>query len=307
MKKNYLKNFGVLAASLFIALSATAAEVGELLYPEDNVIYEVTSPTTVKVIGFTKAFATPEFAFPETITAADVTYTVTSIEKFIDNTVIKKLTIPGTVNEIKLDWQGIKGATNLETVIFKEGFTTLAKGAFQNCKSLQTVVLPTGVKEIPAYVFQNCTSLASIVLPNTVTNVAAQAFSGCTSLEKIVSMAGVPPTFEKEGLPEGLTLGVPETAFDAYDTALGDIFDYIEVDAEATTNIQTALAPMPTVRVEGRNVVVAGAYAKVAVYTAAGTQVGNVSSVNGHAAVWVPYAGIYIVKADNHSFKILVR
>ena len=309
MKKNYFKSLGLLFVSLFVSMAVNA---GELIYPADNVIYEKVSDTDVKVVGYVKGFSAEDFTFTSTVQYGDNTYNVVAIDKFIDNTKIKHITIQGGIKGITLNWQGFKGATNLESVTFESGVTKLAKGCFQNCPALTSVVLPEGVTEIPGYAFQGCTSLKEIVLPASVTNIATDAFVGCTALEKIVCCSTTPPTIATSTafLDNNVTLGCPESALDAYDAAYGDKFGYVEADSRATavaTGVSAVAVAKANVAVNGKAIAVANAKGEVAVYSAAGAQVAKVVANGNDVELAVSAAGVYLVKVNGETVKVLVK
>lgn len=178
---------------LWWATTASAA-VGDKIYPADNVIYEVTSASEVKIVGYTSAFSITNWNIPRSIESEGISYTVSAIDKFINNTIVQTITIPSSVKAMTTNWQGFKGCTNLQRVTFENGFTTLAKGAFQNCTALTEVILPQGVTEIPTYTFQ-ATGLQRIKLPASVTSINSNAFVGCNNLTEISFEGNTPPTF----------------------------------------------------------------------------------------------------------------
>lgn len=66
-----------------------------------------------------------------------------------------------------------------------DGVTTIAPGAFNNCRILRSVRLPMTVKTIGFRAFEDCQSLADCAMPSSVENIAFQAFANCRSLEHV--------------------------------------------------------------------------------------------------------------------------
>lgn len=129
-------------------------------------------------------------------------------------------------------------------VIFDSDLSMLGKdgsmyGAFESMKTLKSVVLPDGMTEIGAYSFFKCTALESVVLPAnlrtigsqslvstkltsinipaSVTEIAYKAFTQ-TPLTTVNVFATTPPSlYDKNELPTGVTVYVPEESIKAYE------------------------------------------------------------------------------------------
>lgn len=65
-----------------------------------------------------------------------------------------------------------------------EGVTSIAEGAFRDCKALMQVELPETLKTIGDGAFEGCTSLKSIDLTS-VTSIGERAFLNCQALEEV--------------------------------------------------------------------------------------------------------------------------
>ena len=72
---------------------------------------------------------------------------------------------------------------NVTSITIPEGVTSIANGAFAECKSLKSVTIPNGVTSIGGEIlmgaFYNCTSLERITIPESVESIGANAFLGC--------------------------------------------------------------------------------------------------------------------------------
>lgn len=220
MKTTFTKKMFLVITLCWMTLMAFSA-VGDKIYPTDNIIYDVTSDTEVRVGGFTKSFATTNLVFSPFIESGGITYAVTGIGVFTKNTVIQTVRVPGSVKSFTTAWQGFAGCTNLASIVFEKGFTTLAKGVFKDCVALKEVVLPEGVQEIPTYTFQN-TGVESMTFPSTVKTVNTNAFAGCSALKELRFNGTIPPTFTKNSDGKAfdeVTLVVPVGAAAAFGAA----------------------------------------------------------------------------------------
>lgn len=112
-------------------------------------------------------------------------------------------------------------------------------GAFESMKTLKSVVLPDGMTKLGAYSFYNCTKLESVVLPANLKTIGSQSLSATglttinipasvteiayrafvqTSLKTVNVFATTPPSlYDKNELPVGVTVYVPEESIKAYE------------------------------------------------------------------------------------------
>ena len=66
-------------------------------------------------------------------------------------------------------------ASQIKTVVFEEGMTTICDEAFSACNNLESVVLPDSLKEIGKSAFAYCRSLKSINIPEGVKKIGEYA------------------------------------------------------------------------------------------------------------------------------------
>lgn len=117
-------------------------------------------------------------------------------ECFRDNTVIKKIVLPGTISEIPE--RAFEGCTNLEEVVIPSQCTTIMEGAFKDCKKLKTITLELfedrknnmldgffGTLTAGKSAFEGCSSLEKIVNSERLTTAYDRAFANCSSLKEI--------------------------------------------------------------------------------------------------------------------------
>lgn len=89
-------------------------------------------------------------------------------------------------------WGGVDNESylNIQTVVIKEGVTTIGEGAFAFCENLTSVTIPEGVTSIGEMAFSSCRSLASVTIPEGVTNIG-NAFGFCENLTSIAIPSSV--------------------------------------------------------------------------------------------------------------------
>lgn len=105
----------------------------------------------------------------------------------INDTLINKLIIPNTVNQIK-------------------------NYAFYNCSSIDTLIIGETVSSIGSSAFYGCTGLTSLSIGSIVANIGSSAFSGCTGLSSIFSECTTAPslgTSAFDNVPESIPVHIP--------------------------------------------------------------------------------------------------
>lgn len=137
-----------------------------------------------------------------------------SSSAFTNRSIVKTLTIPGTVNTIAS--KTFSGCTELTTITFEEGVEQIAdsypiwpancvltSGAFQGCTKLKTINFPDSLVYIGARAFEGCTGLTTVIIGNGVKTIGgkyhsyvggphpAGAFTGCTNLAAVSIPYGV--------------------------------------------------------------------------------------------------------------------
>jgi len=73
----------------------------------------------------------------------------------------------------------------IKRIVIPEGYTSIGKWAFENCKGLTEVKLPESFAYIKEKAFDGCTGLTEINLPKNLTFIKDNAFRACTGLTKI--------------------------------------------------------------------------------------------------------------------------
>ncbi len=73
----------------------------------------------------------------------------------------------------------------IDTVVIKEGVTTLGADAFADFTHLKSVTFPSTMTTIGSGAFLTCSRLETLVLPNRLTRIESGAFLGCEQLTSI--------------------------------------------------------------------------------------------------------------------------
>ena len=106
---------------------------------------------------------------------------------FSGNETIHQLTLPVTVKTVGA--YCFANCTNLDTVIFSQGLTSIMEGAFYNCRTLHTITIPEGITTIENATFSECTNLGIVILPQSLTTIGDEAFKNCVTIHEMV----IPP------------------------------------------------------------------------------------------------------------------
>lgn len=74
---------------------------------------------------------------------------------------------------------------NLKSVSIPNNVTTIGEWAFAFCNNLASITIPPNVKSIGNCAFMNCESFSTVTIPSSVTSIGTQAFSDCTNLSSV--------------------------------------------------------------------------------------------------------------------------
>ena len=94
---------------------------------------------------------------------------------------------------------------------------------FANCVSLD-LTRTAGITAVPSWCYSGNSKLTQIYLPSSVQAIENYAFNNSTALNTLVCLAVTPPTLGYNvfaGIPEGLTVYVPEKSIELYEAADG--------------------------------------------------------------------------------------
>ena len=80
-------------------------------------------------------------------------------------------------------WYSYRG--DIQTVVIKDGVTSIGVYAFDGCSGLTSVTIPSSVTSIGSGAFSGCSGLTSVTIPNNVTSIGLYAFYGCSGLTSV--------------------------------------------------------------------------------------------------------------------------
>lgn len=110
-------------------------------------------------------------------------------EKAFKNTKIKKVTLPETIESIKID--AFRNASNIESMTLPSSVVEIRANAFANMSNLTHITLPEGLKDIRGGAFAYDTNLTNVKLPSTLEYLGGSAFSHCSSITEITIPKGI--------------------------------------------------------------------------------------------------------------------
>ena len=73
--------------------------------------------------------------------------------------------------------------------IIPESVTSIADGAFRDCKKLPSIIFPNSIVYIGEHAFEGCSALTKVIIPDSVNGIGYKAFAHCTEL-KYLSIGG---------------------------------------------------------------------------------------------------------------------
>ena len=138
--------------------------------------FTLTEDNTYKVELTDLGKAASEIVIPSTYNDLPVTKLGSNFANGIK--AIKKVTIPGTIEEIPNN--SFNGATNLKEVNLNEGLLKIGDNAFRST-SLEKVIIPTGVTSIGSLAFDSISSLYHVYIPKSVVTMGTYAFDAINS------------------------------------------------------------------------------------------------------------------------------
>ncbi|MCU7559141.1 leucine-rich repeat protein [Riemerella anatipestifer] len=264
-----------------------------------------------------------DVVIPEYVIYNGKNYQVTKIgaSYFYNNTGVTSVSIPKTV--IEIGSQAFMYCSSLEKVNLPYALNKIGSYAFFSCKKLKEIQILNGVSEIEKNTFSNCTSLERIILSKSVNKIDYFAFSGLYSLKEIIIENSTPPSLlstsfantPKDGLNTGkkeITVKVPKGAKLQYESSEEwknfSIVEDIEVLGISNENKKTFFKVYPN-PITDVFFIETEHSTPVTIYSITGKQVKTLYLDRGKNKIDIlgMPQGVYIVKTDNYTDKIIVK
>jgi len=155
-------------------------------FTADGINYTITSatqPLTVAVAN-NSAF-TGVLVIPETVTNANITYSVTSINDnaFYNCSGLTSVTIGNSV--LTIGSAAFFQSIALTSVTIGNSVTSVGGYAFYDCSAITSLTIGNSVTFIGDSAFYNCSDLLSVTIPNSVTFIDGSAFAICSALTSV--------------------------------------------------------------------------------------------------------------------------
>lgn len=200
--------------------------------------------------------------------------------------------------------------TNWRDYVVPATVEHIAEYAFYGCDAMKTITFPSRLTTIGISAMENCRLIGSVTLPPTITAIGANAFKGCDGLKDIHCQTGTPPALNPFRTPFGYltdlsakTLYVPIGSATAYAAApvWADFGTIVEEEGSSVGNL--AVAPV-RVAVEDRTITVMGtdSHSEISLIGIDGRVLAR-----GTNAFTVDNAGVYIIRVNSRTFKVLIK
>ena len=285
-----------------LVIPNTITEIKTCAFAGCSGLTSVTIPNSVTSIG------NGAFDGCKGLTSVTIPNSVTSIgnSAFANCSGLTSVTIPNSVTSIGNT--AFANCSSLTSVTIPNSVTSIGDKAFYGCSGLTSVTIPNSVTSIGNSAFSNCYRLTSVTIPNSVTSIGDSVFNNCFDLTEIYCKATNPPTCSTEDQPfsdrtlQYVTLYVPTGCKSAYES-VDPWRNFWNIEEMDFSGVESTLADDVNISIENVNIVIGGAdNAKVEVYNMNGQCV-----YNGNATtIPVSTKGLYIVKVNNKSFKVIL-
>ena len=288
-------------------------------------VYYYTSNDTISDYMFLNCIALRNVTLPNSVTSIGnsafsgctslisitIPNSVTSIgdDAFYSCTRLTNITIPNNVTSIGDN--AFYSCTSLTSITIPNSVTSIGNHAFAS-SGLTSVIIPNSVTSIGNYAFQDCSRLTSITIGNNVTSIGGSAFSGCSKLVEIYSKNPTPPSVYgytggysfSNATKKACRLYVPTGSYALY-LRSWDFDNIIETNFDITAINQINTDNTVIKSVANGIAIETKESTPVSVFNLSGQKVYQ-SVVNGNMEIPLN-KGIYIVKMNNESEKIIVK
>ena len=196
--------------------------------------------------------------------------------------------------------------TKLRSVVVTDKETEISDNEFYGCTNLKNISMGDDIEKIGDWAFSGCSSLDYFAFGSGMKSIGKEAFSDCTAMTKLISRTVTPPTCSTQALDDinkwVCELFVPKSAVSAYQGA-NQWKEFFFIKDLESSSVESTLADDVNISVENGNIVVNGTEnANVEVYNVNGQCVYS----GTETTIPVTAKGLYIVKVNNKSFKVIL-
>ena len=194
----------------------TVTTIADSAFANRSALTAVTFPATLTAIG------PSAFSNCDGLTVIDLPEGLTTLGNRAFAYMDGELTVTIPQSLTKAEIFGPFQYSNIQTVQFREGVTTIIDNLFYCVEALPAITLPEALTEIGASAFSGCKALQTIDIPDSVSVIGEDAFSNCTGLQTVRFPAGLQTIGSSAfsnctgltalSLPEGLR-SIGESAF----------------------------------------------------------------------------------------------
>jgi hypothetical protein len=222
---------------------------------------------------------------------------------------LTSINLPNSLLNIE---QGAFFYTGLISITLPNNLKELGEEAFEECHSLISIVIPEGITRIERATFEDCDNLVSVTLPKSITYIDERAFYDCKSLKSMEVKWDIPlfidldvdDIFRNINL-RTCTLYVPKGTILLYLTAniwreFGSIKEKDPASIYQINQNKVLITTTPNgIAIETKEIV------PISIFNISGQKIYQ-SIINENAEINLN-KGVYIVRGDNETKKVIVR
>jgi len=223
---------------------------------------------------------------------------------------LKEILIPASTTDIEM--RAFENCRSLKTINFGENsqLKTIGNWSFYACHALENINIPTGVTTIGDGAFWSCDYLKNVNLPSSILSIGDNSFEACKSISKIKVNAIIPPALNDNTfnlVDKNIPVIVPEGSLIAYKTT--PIWkDFKNLSSSDINSIDNANQLQYAIFTKGQNILINNAMnCKITVLDVSGRIVSTIQKATEFEKICIINPGIYFVKVDRQTTKIIIE
>jgi hypothetical protein len=211
------------------------------------------------------------------------------------------ITIPNSITSLGVDFLG--GCTSLKSIKIPDAVKSIGGAAFMDCYALTSIYIPSSVTFIGDRAFCNCTSLNTVSIPSSILHLGREAFGYCTKLESINSYNANP---SMTSLDYDVFYSVPTSTCTLYVPTGSKSLYSVAPQWSAFVNIVEKLNSV-VIFISSGSIILQNIKkgTQIHLFDRIGKLLYSNIATSETVSIPVKAKGIYIVKADNVSKKII--